>query len=28
VASPDGRFLYVTNYDGSQIQIISIRQLP
>ncbi len=26
--SPDGRFLYVTNYDSSQIQIIDIGELP
>jgi len=28
VVSPDGRFLYVTNYDGSQIQIVDIGKLP
>jgi len=26
--SPDGRILYVTNYDGSQIQIIKVSALP
>ncbi len=28
VASPDGRLLYVTNYDGSKIQIVNVSQLP
>ncbi len=26
--SPNGRVLYVTNYDGSQIQIITVSKLP
>jgi DNA-binding beta-propeller fold protein YncE len=28
VLSPDGSTLYVTNYDGSQIQIIKVSALP
>ncbi len=28
VLSPDGRFLYVTNYDGSQVQIIKVSTAP
>jgi serine/threonine protein kinase/DNA-binding beta-propeller fold protein YncE len=28
VLSPDGRILYVTNYAGSQIQIIKVNTLP
>ncbi len=28
VPSPDGRVLYVTNYDGSQVQIVGIGELP
>ncbi len=27
-ASPDGRVLYVTDYDGSELQIINLRDLP
>jgi DNA-binding beta-propeller fold protein YncE len=28
VLSPDGRTLYVTNYDGSEVQIIKVSTLP
>ena len=28
VLSPDGGILYVTNYDGSQVQIIKVSTLP